>query len=77
MSPVDYEQNEEKMAAMGLDTEGLLAQTGDLVNQMGIGEYTVQGGEYMANSKVGEKGKMEYDHPLLLPSYTLTLLHPP
>ncbi len=57
----DYEQNEEKMAAMGLDTEGLLAQTGDWVNQMGIGEYTVQGGEYMANSKVGEKGKMEYD----------------
>ena len=27
----DYEQNEEKMAAMGLDTEGLLTQTGDWV----------------------------------------------
>lgn len=44
-----------------METDEILAQAEDLIKQMGIGEYTIQGGEYLANYKIGEMGKNEYD----------------
>lgn len=51
----------EKIAALGLDTESIQAQAQDLVTQMGIGGIALQGGEYMANYKLGDVGKEVYD----------------